>query len=227
MADLPEYKNRVAIEPGQVSTGWSQTLGDSAKSLAVIGELGMQVAQQSANNLAKEVGYQAGKTPGLELLPSFTETDAEFAQAYHQQEYNIAKNNASIFLEKAAFDAAKNPSAQSIAMFEEQTKEYLHNNIESLSTNTKRELMPKLEQAFIQSKLNLEGAVFKKAQQFQQENFKTGINDAVKDINNLVGEYDIAGAKSVIAQKKAELNSAWVKSIYSDGVRKEIAQSLD
>ena len=227
MADLPEYQRSTQIEVGETATGFSRVTKGLSDSYQVWSDLGIEVAQNAANTRARESGREAGNTPGRTLIPAFTKADSEFNKAYHEQEYNIALQNGTNVINKAAFEAFKNPSAQSIAAYEKFVGQYIQENMPNLTKETAYALKPELEKAFLTTKYKLEEEVFNRALKFQKETFQSSINSGVKYATDLMANDNEIGGDEAIAKVKASLNSDFGRTNYSDGARKEILMEID
>jgi hypothetical protein len=227
MADLPEYQRSTQIEVGETATGFARATKGLSDSYNIWSDLGIEVAQNAASQRSRELGREAGNVPGRTLIPAFTKSDAEFNKAYHEQEYNIALQNGTNVINKAAFEAFKNPSAQSVAAYEKFVTQYMQENMPTLTRETAYALKPALEQSFLASKYKLEEEVFKRALTFQKETFQQSINSGIKNATDLIANGDEAGGDEAVSKVKGSLNSDFGRTNYSEGARKEILTEVD
>ncbi len=225
--DIPEYKRSQGIIPAAEPQGFDAALKETGASSRIIGELGSQLSKSASLEQSRQAGFEAGLTPGRTLLPAFTENDKEFIKTYREQEYNIAANNASLAIQRFAFEAQKIPSAKSLANFNAQLNEYEQNNVGLLTKETARELKPKLDALRLSVNLDVEKAMFEKGQTFQKENLKGSIERTSKDVGDLLanGLYEQAFADKERA--KNTLDTPWAASTWPEETRKALKKEID
>ncbi len=82
--DFPVYERKETAKPAGTPDFQSSTqaYAESQNSLSAIGA---KVAQTSSNQMAVQLGYEEGKNPHGDLMPSITEFDKNFTDSYHQQ----------------------------------------------------------------------------------------------------------------------------------------------
>lgn len=149
MAELPEYRKQRAIEPAPIVQGVREAYNATSATSSMIGEIGTQIAQNAANQMATIRGQQAAeKNPGKKLLPAFTEADKHFQQAFEQQAYDGAIYSANNMLQKQYQLIASKPlSGASAGLFEKNVMPALNNILQ----NTPETLRPKLKLAMMTS----------------------------------------------------------------------------
>ncbi len=150
MADMPEYQRGTRINPGSPVQGFEQALGNYGSATADIGAFGSQLAQNAANQMAREKGVEAAQTPGRNLIPSFTQADAEFSKAYKQEEGNVLQYQGAQSLKKMYEDVNKNPNPTSkdLELYEQNARKSIDGLLELSDASNKSALKRSLEGSY-------------------------------------------------------------------------------
>lgn len=85
MKDIPVLERQVSAQTSGSTPNFGDAMNALAESQNSLSAIGAKVAQTSSNALAEKLGYETGKNPKGDLMPSFTEFDKHFADSYHQQ----------------------------------------------------------------------------------------------------------------------------------------------
>ena len=183
MAELPEYqKQRHTIEPAPVVQGVIEAYNTVGKSTSIIGEVGSQIAQNAANQLATVRGEEeAIRNPGRQLLPAFTEADSNFVKAFEQQAYNSAISSSNQLLQKQYANIMSEPlSSSSLELFEKNSME----GLEGIIQNVPQSIRSKLKHDFLNSYninyFSISKQLAHKNQKELSENFNSQFNQDLR-----------------------------------------------
>jgi hypothetical protein len=150
MADVPEYKRGNRIEPGAPVQGFEQAYSNLGAATRDIGAFGNQLAQNAANQIARQKGIDAAQTPGRKLIPAFTQADSEFTTAYKQEEANVLQFQGNQSLKKLYTEANKNPNPTSadLNLYEKNAKKSIDDLLQLSDTSNKTNLKRALENSY-------------------------------------------------------------------------------
>jgi len=86
---------------------FQRVLSDIGTSSNVLGQMGADIAQKSSNLFSENAGYESGKNPHGDLLPSLTKSDEHFALAYKTQSQATLGNLLSSMTSDSQLELAK------------------------------------------------------------------------------------------------------------------------
>lgn len=207
MSELPEYQRQNRIQPAAGGSEFSKATRGLADSYQSVSNLGAQIAQNSANELARLRGLEAGKTPGQKLLPAFTESDKHFVDAYRQQEQAIAYNQGVDLLRALSFEATRNPTNSSLLEYEQTAREGLDEILQNLTPGNEESLRKVFDDAYSSNFYQIAQTVENQNNKILQQNTTRFLNEGLKQVQDLRANDDNKGAEAL----KAKIND-WVKN---------------
>lgn len=149
--EIPILESKVTA---QTSTppDFKGTFNALAASQNNLSAIGAKVAQVSSNQLATQLGYESGKNPHGDLLPSFTEFDKHFEQSYLNQSNAVLSLQGQKILDDAQIQLSKatRMSPQLIA----QTNAQVGAGLAKISENAPTAIKGQLEANFASSLLD-------------------------------------------------------------------------
>ena len=225
MANLPEYKEHVAVQPGGITES-SSAFKSLSNAWGMAGTIATSIAQSSADERAKIAGLEAGNTPGRDLFPGITQTTRAFDEAYSAQEYAVVVGKAESQLNRLTFEARKNPNASSLSEFESAANGYIRNTLSSVTPETKARLTPLLTGTYEASKLQIETDILKESRKSEQNNNLLMLDQTIKSINDMSVEGQARQAEELAAQQLEYLNSDYVKSTFKPKEIEEWRQNI-
>lgn len=83
-AAIPIEERHVSAQ-GSASLDFSSALTNLGEANNNLGAIGASVAQRASNQMAEQLGFEAGKTPTGDLGPDLTDFDKNFKDSYEQQ----------------------------------------------------------------------------------------------------------------------------------------------
>lgn len=208
MADLPEYKERTKIQPGDVAE-FSSSMANVGKSWEGVAQLGNALAQSAANDRARISGLERGLTsPGQNLLPSFGQADEQYIKAYQAQEQAVATSSGFNALDKMARDISKNPKSLSLMVYDQTVQDYIKNTTDNLSKENGLIVRQQLEVAAAKNRAELENKIIETGHKAQIADFTRYFKDSSDHISSLVQSGELGAAK-----KTAELTKRYIDEI--------------
>lgn len=226
MANLPEYTRQSPIQPASGHTDFASAMEGVGTTSGVIGELGLQVSQKAANEQARLQGLEAGKTPGRTLLPAFTQSDEEFVKAYKAQEYATVTNNASEYLNRLTFEAMKNPNAENLISYDQMYEQFIGNVTEGLAPETAEAVKESARAKYQTGRYQLESQIWKRDQQFLQENMEKAFKDSLKTISDAVENGNAEAVANVYATTTAMIDDKDINPDLSPAARENLKKVL-
>jgi len=83
--DMPVLERQTTFGEGGAVPNFGEATREYAAASNSLSTIGATVAQTASQQLAKQWGYQAGKTPHGDTLPAITDFDKTFVNSYHTQ----------------------------------------------------------------------------------------------------------------------------------------------
>lgn len=170
--EAPTYQRQSSIQPvsdtAHLRYGAAMS-GDTAMT-DMLGTMGLQIAQNSANEQARIKGVEAAKTPGKTLFPAFNETTKAFNDAYKKEEEQILQFESEKFLNNVYHEASldPNPTSKTLFTFEDTAKKGIE-DVLSQSPNVTTELRRHLEKSYESKYMNLSERVFDSNRRYLKE----------------------------------------------------------
>ena len=193
---------------GGSSTDFQSSVNAFAESSNHLSAIGAQVAQSANNQMAAQLGYEAGKTPHGNLTPSITEFDKNFAESYKTQ----ANATLSIQGHRLLTDAKVKLSEPNRLTPEliASTNSQVQRGLDKIASNAPTEIRGQLEANFASQLMNQDAQFKEKMISQQREDQKNNILNALdlynKTANELAstGNYPAALRLVEIAKKTAD-----------------------
>lgn len=216
MGDTVEYQRKEAIQPQQSPTNFPEALKggsayqDSIHAADIMGDIGMTIAQNASNEMARSAGIEAAQSgKGKFLWPAITESDKEFVNAYKNELSRNLDFNGKSYLNKilSQADAIKNPTAEVISTYQKNAltgiEPILNEAPEDMQPELRRSLMSAYESGLYQitgkvQRANNERMAAQYALSFKQDSEGVYNNErlGLKDIANQYYEKGIQSIKN-------------------------------
>lgn len=192
----------------------------------LLGQLGSQIAQQSANVLSARLGEAEGDEPHGDLLPPITQADKFYKDAYTSQAHNtMALRLNSMFTQSQnEVEAANNITPEMISEYRTQTSEASKEILANAPSDVRNELGAQISNNII----NSSGAMTKKMiadnkKRAQQEMILVDKNYDTNILNNaMLGEEDSA---LELYHQKLEHNQRQFDSNMMDAAQKDASDT--
>ncbi len=185
MAELPEYRKQRAIEPAPVVQGVREAYNATGEVSSMIAEIGSQIAQNAANEMAAIKGQQAAeKNPGKKLLPAWTESDKHFQEAFKKEAYSNSAFAATQLIQKQQLLFEQNPSTFTLQLYEKNLIPGLQNIINNSPEGIRNQLQKSTMESYNQSYFDATRAVVAKNRADMISNTKARIDENYKNIYN-------------------------------------------
>ncbi len=176
-----------------------QTTADKGRVWEQIGQFSNQLAQNAANQRAREEGIKAAQDPTRQIYPEFTQTGAEFANAFKQEQSANINFHGERLINQLANSVKRNLNAQSLDEFQNQAETGLNELVSQSSSDMapqiKRNLISNYESTFAQ----LSGALYEKEQAYKRSQNNVMYESGKKTQQNLAlqGDFGAAGQKLI------------------------------
>jgi hypothetical protein len=183
--ELPEYKKQRSIESAPIVTGYREAYNSMSAVSTKIGEIGSQIAQNAANQMAAIKGQEAAeKNPSQTLLPAWTESDKHFKEAFEKEAVSNAAFSITQLIQKQQLLAIKNLNTTSLGLFDKN----VNTGIDGITNNVPQHLRNSFKKAaqetYNSSYFDLAKAVAAKDRDELIGSSKVKINENLKNMYN-------------------------------------------
>lgn len=173
-SDVPIAETKTVKAEQHTIPDFQSSVNAYAESANNLSAIGASVAQNASNAIASKLGFEQGKNPKGDLLPSFTDFDKQFAESYKAQ----SAATLSIQGEKLITETNTQLSQQTRlnpALLAKSTAE-VQQGLDKIAANAPTDVAVKLKQSFDSSLLSAK-------QKFENKIFTDGREDQK---NNLI-----------------------------------------
>ena len=183
MADLPTYERSQSLQP-QASPGVSSALRGAINAELTLGGIGNQIAQEAANEMARQSATEAAKTPGRKLIPGITQATSQFNKTYMAEEYNNVLLQSKKMIANNAQLASRNPTPGALQDFQKNTSVGLDTLLQNTSVQNRSALQRDMALSYESAFMNVSDQVYAQNQKVMLQAFSDGQAQYRKDINN-------------------------------------------
>lgn len=185
--EAPTYQRQSSIQPvaDTAHLRYGEALRGHTAMTDMLGSLGQQIAQNLANEQAREKGIEAAKTPGRFLFPNINETTKTFNDSYRREEAQVLQFEAEKFLNNVYHESAldENPNAKTLFTFEDTAKRGI-DDVLSQSKNVTPELKRHLEKSYESKYQHLSERVFDSNRKYLKQQNAAQLELNVTEMNN-------------------------------------------
>ncbi len=206
---LPILERHVTAQTSSTPEFQSSTeaLAASQNSLSAIGA---KVAQVSSNQIATQLGYEQGKTPKGDLMPSITEFDKNFATSYYAQANATLTLQGQKLLADSEVEMSK-PARLTPGLIAK-TNQQLQVGLDKISQNAPTAIKGQLQATFASQVLRQNTQYKEKMIGEQRDDQKNTLINALdlnaKNALELATSGDFKGAERLIESSKSMASSA-------------------
>ena len=234
--ELPTYERQESIKPVIAGQGFSKASQQYAEQNNLLGSIGAQVAQVTSQQLATELGYEAGKNPHGNLLPPITEFDKSFVDSYNTQAQASLTLQGNELLSKADLEMGKATriTPQLIASTNNQVKSGLAKIAEQAPIAIKGNLEYNFANALQNSNYQYQNKMITQQREDQKNTLVAALQDHAKQAYKLGSAGNATAALSLSEQTKtmaqnavnARLITPQQAQVITDSVRKSAVSSI-
>ncbi len=206
---LPVVKRNVNVQTTSTPEFQSTTeaLAESQNNLSAIGA---KVAQTASNQMSTQLGYEQGKTPVGDLMPSLTEFDKNFENSYHTQaQATLGLQGQKLLLDSEVEMSKPNRLTPELIA---RTNAQVQLGLNKIAANAPTAIKGQLQANFDSQVLRQNNQYKQKMIGEQREDQKNTIINALdlntKNALELATSGDINGAERLVEQSKKMADSA-------------------
>lgn len=192
---IPVIQKNESVQGG-TSTDFQSTTNAFAESNNHLSAIGAKVAQTANNQMAVQLGYEAGKTPHGNISPPITEFDKTFAESYRTQANSTLQIEGHRLLTDAQVQLSKpnRLSPQLIAS----TNAQLERGLSRIADNAPTEIKGQLQASFASQLINQDAQFKEKMISQQREDQRNTIINSLdlytKNALELASKGDLPGS---------------------------------
>lgn len=212
--DVPVFERKVAVQSTSTPNfqGATEAYADTQNSL---GELGAKVAQSANQEMAKDLGYEAGKNPNGNLSPPITDFDKTFEENYHTQAAATLSLQGQSLLDDAQLQMSK--ASKLTPKLIGDTAHQLTVGLKKISENAPTAIKGKLEETFAAQTMEQTTRYNNKMLTQQREDQVSNLKAALDRNMQTANEFAINGNfknSAVLVQGSKSMVESGVKTGY-------------
>lgn len=204
MADIPEYQRNNPIRPTEAVQGFSEATTQFGALASSVGQIGANIAQESANKYAQLKGMEAAENarktgnPNLGAEFSITQADKYFNQSYQNELAQSLAFDGSKTLNALQSTASRTPTASALSDYEQMGKQTIEQLVAQAPASSRPALKRQLEDAYLSGFLRLSDQVDESNNRYLRSQQVVQSGDKFKNITNYGLEGYYQGAKDAL-----------------------------
>jgi hypothetical protein len=181
-----------------------------AQSTDTFGAIGAKVAQSASNQMATQLGYDAGKTPQGDLFPPVTDFDANFQESYNQQAHATLSLQGQKLLDDAQVNMSKATrlTPQLIATTGNQLQTGLTKIADIAPTAVKSKLQATFDSQVLDQTTRYKEKMISQQREDQKNTMTNGLDLNTKNAYELAANGDFKASQAAVDSSRKMSESA-------------------
>lgn len=200
---------------------------EAANSNNLLSTIGSTVAQTASNQIAAQLGYEAGKNPTGKDYPSFTEFDKNFNDSYHTQAAATLSLQGQKLLDDAHIEMSKAPRLTPQLI--DNTQKQLQIGLNKIAENAPLAVKGKLQQAFDAHILNqttqYKEKMFSQQREDQKDNLVNAIDFNTKSVFEISSSGNLKAAEEAVKNIEYMADNGVVNKFYTPEEARKIKET--